>query len=816
MLRAETKHAAGRVLCGSLCAALVLLSLSVAQAGPAFFAGSLEDDKFVPAEKAADFSYSIQFSTLTARAEDGTARVTIRETIKGTEASWNTICLIPLPAAVDPKSVSVSAGTDGAFAELKSVAFLNADEAQELYETVARGSGSVKILALSGRPALLIRQYELSGSAEFQIQFDQPVRTRQGVQWIECPMPKVEMTGSPIERIALTAAVHSDKPLRAVFSPTHDVRVERDGLQTAEARMKAEAWAASEDFRLCWVADEDDLGLRVLTYREEGDKEGYFMVVGNPTGGDKPLDKDVIFVLDTSGSMRGEKMEQARAAIEYCLTQLNPGDRFNIVTFGTEVASFRESPVAREDATLAEAQIFVEDIIAQGRTNISGALEKALAGQPQPGRPRIAIFLTDGTPTAGELVSEKIIENVEQANSSGTKIFVMGVGHDVNAHLLDKLATTTDGSSEYVAPHEEIDAKVATLYDRLSYPVLSTVAADFGELETSSVFPQKLGALFKGSEIMIFGRYRGGGRQTIKLAGTLDGQPKEYLCVAHFPEQHGDKTNEFVAPLWATRNIGFLLQEIRLHGHNEELMQEIVRLSKKFGIVTEYTQFLSAGQFGGAGFGGGLGDEDRPALTAALDQVRRNIEVANQIQTGRWAVQQALNEKDLQMRKCVNNAVNFYRDRRGQVVAEQNVYQIGARTFYLANGQWVDSTDKGERKERKIELFSDEYFTLLRKHPEFAKAQQLGWAMTLNVGEERIVVEKEGKAIDEELQKRSQPQQIENEAPLNRDQNQQFRNQLNNRNFDNFQQLPQIEPQIRRQLQDLNNNENPNGDGRKR
>src|SRR5205823_609662 len=164
---------------------------------------------------------------------------------------------------------------------------------------------------------------------------------------IQCPMPATQWTHGPVSRVTLTASVESSQPLRAMFSPTHGATIERRGMQKATARVKAADWAGDDDFRLCWVADKDDLGLRVLTYREEGEEDGYFMLLGNPTGGDdKPIDKDVLFVLDTSGSMRGEKIEQARAAIDYCVAHLKAGDRFNIVTFGTDVESFREGPVA--------------------------------------------------------------------------------------------------------------------------------------------------------------------------------------------------------------------------------------------------------------------------------------------------------------------------------------------------------------------------------------------------------------------------------------------------------------------------------------
>jgi Ca-activated chloride channel family protein len=585
-----------------------------------------------------------------------------------------------------------------------------------------------------------------------------------------------------------------------MFSPTHSAQIDRGELQKATVRVKATDWAGDDDFRLCWVADKDALGLRVLTYREEGEDDGYFMLLGNPTGGDdEPVAKDVLFVLDTSGSMRGEKMEQARAAIDHCVSQLKSGDRFNIVTFGSEVQSFREAPVASTKETIAAAQEYVEALIARGRTNISGALEKALADKTASGRPRIMIFLTDGTPTEGELVPEKILQRVKQANASGTRIFVMGVGHDVNAHLLDKLAELTDGSSEYVEPEEEIDAKVAALYDRLSHPVLTGAALSFGTLQTHSVYPKKLPALFKGSEVMIFGRYQGSGRHTFKITGQLHGKPVEHACAFDAPDKPSAQHTSFVAPLWAARNIGFLLQELRLHGPNDELIKEVVRLSTKFGIVTEYTVFLTSvgGRRGiGGPFAGVAGASARGGAEfekAALADAKGRLEQASGQQAGRWAVNQALNDKHLQNRVVATREGNVYRDRQGRTVAADNVRQIGSRTYYLGDGQWIDAQEAGKRKARVVKLYSDEYYQLLRGNADFAKAQQLGWAVEVNIGNERITVEKDGQQKDEKLRIQEPQGQLQNRGGRGLNDLQQqlpnFRNQFNN-NAPNQQRDP--------------------------
>jgi Ca-activated chloride channel family protein len=330
----------------------------------------------------------------------------------------------------------------------------------------------------------------------------------------------------------------------------------------------------------------------------------------------------------------------------------------------------------------------------------------------------------------------------------------MGVGNDVNAHLLDRLAEITDGSSEYVAPREELDAKVAALYDRLSHPVLSNVKVSFGEAGARSVLPSKVPVLFKGSEIMMVGRYTEGGKHTFTISGSLAGKDVQYKCTVDLPTKPGDSANEFLAPLWAARQIGYLLQEIRLHGGNQELIEEVVRLSKQYGIVTEYTDFVA---MGGPGASGGMAELAKDAT--------KKLEMARGEKAGQWAVNQAANDKALQGRACAAPEANVYRDRRGNLQVIRTVTQIGRRAFYLQDGQWVDGEDAGKRKTRVVKYLSDEHLELL-KDPTFARAQQLSWALSINIGDERIVIEKDGKQKDESL-KSLQPQDDE-DAPKDR------------------------------------------------
>ncbi len=738
------------------------------QAGPIFVPGQLEGNKLTQAPGVPCHCYTIRFSTSTVTVEKDTARVEIEEVIDGPEKTTPAVCLIPLPDGVNGASVRVSWGKIGSEPKVLGATFLDPARAQAMYETIAR-AGLTKILAFTGRPAILVPTVNLGGKGKMSITFGMEVKNTQGVHMLTCPMPAASYAAAPVERVTVNVHLTNKHPLRSIFSPTHATTVTRKNPTEATATVKADRWTGLDDFRLYWAADTDALGLRVLAYRATDREDGYFMLLGNPAGAaaERAVLKDVLFVMDTSGSMRGEKIEQARAALDYCIQHLDRTDRFNIVTFGTDVKTFKHDLVDVTPENLKGARAFVEDVVAHGQTNIAGALQKALAGKATAGRERIMIFVTDGAPTVGERSPEKILEQVKKQNA-GTRIFVMGVGNDVNAHLLDQIAEVTDGSSEYFAPKEELDAKVAALYDRLSHPVLSGVKVSFGESSARQVLPSKMPVLFKGSEIMMVGRYKQGGKHTFTIAGTLAGQPVQYTCEANLPEGAGETSSEFLAPLWAARQIGYLLQEIRLRGANKELVEEVVRLSKQYGIVTEYTEFIAA-----AGPGGFRGGEIYAEAGKRLDMARRE-------QAGQWAVNQAQNDRQLQNRVVAGGTANTYRDRRGKETTFDTINLIGKRAFYLQGGQWVDAEDAGKRKTRVVKLLSPEYFELLKKDPTFAKAQQLGWALSINVGAERIVVEKDGKQKDESLIPKGAPNQLV-PGPGGPNQNRRFDQQIPDR-----------------------------------
>jgi len=500
----------------------------------------------------------------------------------------------------------------------------------------------------------------------------------------------------------------------------------------------------------------------VISTWPAGEEGGYFLLLAAPQYEADPsarIPKDVVFVLDTSGSMQTDrKIDQAREALRFCVSALNEDDRLNVVRFSTGVESLAETvrPVAEARSDALE---FVKGLEARGGTNLEGALTTALGSFEVSSRPRILVLLSDGNPTVGQTNLEELQKLAKAANKVGARAFVFGVGYDVNTHFLDQLAEDNGGLSQYVRPSESIEQPVSTFFSKLSRPVLADIALDFGGVKTVDVYPQTLPDLFAGSQLLVVGRYTGAGSATV----TVSGSAGDAKYADEFPVHFADgPESEFVPRLWAARKIGFLLDQIRLHGGERELVDEVVALSMKFGIMTEYTSFLveegarvvSAGaQFGGGGYGGrggmpGAKGESGPmgpvgmgaAGGMAMDQMRR----ANEATAGSWAVSQQQNAQSLRYSEQAPN--NRYRDEQGQEQQIAGVKYIAGRAFYFRNGRWEDANYREGLKLAQVQNYSNAQFALAAAAPILNQYMSLGDRVVITVDGHALEIGPEGSA----------------------------------------------------------------------
>ncbi len=521
--------------------------------------------------------------------DDGVATTTIRQTFRNpNQVQLEGTYFFPLPEDAAIAGFSLSMGGKMVPGEV-----LEREKAAGIYRSIVARALDPALLEYVGRrlfqakifpiPALGTTDIELSYSETLTrsgslVEYRYPLRT-QG------PVPAV------VDSASVLVEITSKTPLRALYSPSHPVDVSRKGDLEAKVSFEQKPCPADRDFVLTIGLGNDPIGAMMLSHVEQG-TEGAFALLLSPSVDSKAAEavaKDVVFVADTSGSMAGDKIEQLRRALSFCLRSLNKGDRFGLIPFSTEPRPWSEKLTDVTPASIDQALAAVRDIKALGGTNICDSLTLALAMSQDRARPFLVIFLTDGQPTVGTTDVDSILRSVREKNQALTRLFVFGVGHDVNTTLLDSLAEQNHGAHDYVDEREDIEVKVSSFYEKVANPVVSDVRVEIDGVKTEEIYPKKLPDLFRGGQLMLTGRFRGEGDAKVRLTGQVNGRTFE---ATYLLKVGGSARRPELPRLWAVRKVGYLLDQIRLNGVQKELRDEVVRLGVKYGIVTPYTSFL--------------------------------------------------------------------------------------------------------------------------------------------------------------------------------------------------------------------------------
>jgi Ca-activated chloride channel family protein len=445
--------------------------------------------------------------------------------------------------------------------------------------------------------------------------------------------------------------------------------------------------------------------------------------------------KDIVFVLDKSGSMRADnKMGQAKEALTFCLRSLNEGDRFGIVSFSSGVDKYTDKLVTFNESEKEKATSHVSRIEVQGGTNINDALLQALSLFEAGERLKMILFLTDGLPTNGVTDMNAIVKNVTAANTMNVRLFNFGVGYDVNTILLDKLARENKGDSEYVKPKENIEEKVSRFYAKVQSPVLSSLKLDWGQIKVKDVLPRTIPDLFKGGQIVVTGRYEGSGPQKIALKGALQGKEQRFEVEGTFDEKSDGLAKFFIERLWAQRKIGDIIDQIQLYGKAQELVDEIVRLSIKYGIITEYTSFLIRED-------ANLHDDKANARRAEQELLRLRQG------DGQAGNRQAESKKELQAAEkaaapTAGAGFGKFKDQNGREVETRTIANVGRRTFYQKKNVWQEADVPENLEAKVVKYYSDEFFKLLEEHPELNQIAVLDADVIVKVKDQHVKLAK--------------------------------------------------------------------------
>ncbi|HUB68549.1 MAG TPA: VWA domain-containing protein, partial [Candidatus Methylacidiphilales bacterium] len=609
---------------------------------------------------------------------------------------------------------------------------------------------------------------EANDHKQIKIVYTEVLKSDSGLVSYTYPLNTEKFSSAPIHSVSIKVDLASDQPLHSIYSPTHEVEITHVDANHAVIGYEANDVRPDTDFQLFFAPEKSDVSLKMLTY-QTGDDDGYFLLLASPSLElkSKPEPKDVTFVLDTSGSMSEDnKLKQAKKALQFCLANLNGDDRFEVIRFATEPESLFGALTPADDKAVSQAEKFVSGLTPEGGTAIYDALNQAMALRPaKSGRPYVIIFLTDGEPTVGETNDDKIVAETNQAADEGTRIFCFGLGTDVNAQLLDRIAANTKAASDYVLPTEDIEVKVSNFFAKIRDPILSNVKLSFPDgVRVSKMYPQALPDLFKGDQLVLTGRYSGSGSGGCALQGDAGGLSQTFSAPVTFEKESVEQP--FVPRLWASRRIAYLLDEIRLHGENSELKDEITGLARKFGLVTPYTAYL-------------IMEDEQTRKVAEKNQILRDFAedspaqaVGGQIysslskdKTGDEGVDLARGQNAMKYAMTPESAVSRsnteFAKRLGvsadtvaalpppgspaavaNIVADASPAQAGARlvqytqqakyiagrAFYLNGNQWIDSnvSEQNSNNEIKLKFGSPEYFDFAARHPEMEPYLSLG------------------------------------------------------------------------------------------
>ncbi len=681
--------------------------------------------------------------------------------------------LFPIPR--DAQIEKFQLAIDGKFIDAE---MLDAAKARSIYEDIVRRAKDPALLEYAGQRLLKARIFPIEprSSRKVRVTYREVLPLDFGGLSYRYPFAHDKVGSTTVRDAGIDVEVRSERAWSSVYSPSHAAKiVSEDSGRRVRITWEAKDTRPGADFELICTPPArtaGDVALTLLTYREPGaaaDEEGFFALFAAPPPERSKSDaaaKDVIFVLDTSGSMSGAKIEQARKALRFCVGQLAKEDRFDVIRFSSDNEALFGRLEAADEGNRKRADEFITGLRAMGGTAIHDALKRAIEARPKEGtRPFVVIFLTDGIANIGPSSNDDILGMVRRTGGgAGARIFSFGIGNDVNTHLLDRIAGETRAVSTYVLPEEDIEIKLSNFFAKITEPVLTDLKLSVeGEgARLNALHPQALPDLFAGDQLVLVGRYRGKGDAQLKLAGKRAG--REVVIaekVSLDAPTARDSAREFIPRLWATRRVAYLLDEIRLQGENSEVRDEVTKLARKFGIVTPYTAYLIV--------------EDEARRNVASDRRSMNelgkdqaaTRVAEEAytgfkrdQSGAGAVANARSQNAVLDAAQAPAALDYAnkeafraakaapaspgQPKKAEAIgrlerfAAQGARFVNGRAFYQNGTQWVDSTLQGKAKTenppKRVQVGSDEYFKLLNDHPDAAAWFALGRNVLIQLG----------------------------------------------------------------------------------
>lgn len=708
---------------------------------------------------------------------DGVSTTTLELTLSNPGSSQQEARLI-LPV---PDGVTVSRLQYDGVGPEPVAQVLPRDEARRIYDAIVAGVRDPALVEFVGWNLIRTSAFPIppGRSQKLSLTYEQVLPV--DAERTDYVLPRSEALAASGVEWSIKFDIHSRHPIATVFSPSNEVVTDRHDANHVSGRIIGTRGGDRGSFRLSYLTEKhagEQLALSVLAFPDPSvshDGGGYFMLLATPGAtrprDEKPTPREVTLVIDRSGSMRGDKFTQARAAAKQVVQGLSDGEFFNIIDYSDNIDSYAKTPVAKSTQSLNDALAYLDRLEVNGGTNIHDALLEALRPRPAAdGTLPLVLFLTDGLPTVGERNEVRIRDDAKKANAFNRRIFTFGVGLDVNSPLLSNLAKSSRATSTFVLPNEDVETAVSQVYRRLKGPVvtlpeLSVATQVSGANEQTveradkalrDVLPRELPDIFEGDQLVVLGQYTGDTPFIVQVRGQ--GQGKRDTATVRFDPSTASARNSYIPRLWANRKVAALVEEIRQASAEgaggvsdarlKELSDEITRLSIKYGILTEHTAFLAREPESPVDF-------DNASRRTQENLGRRAVAspAPDRPAAGRSGSSVA-QERDIALKSAAHAAapaqsvVGAYVSPDQKKEKLETVQAIADLTFFRRSNRWVDSRvlDKADAEpDRTVTFGTPEYAKVLdqlvAENRQAALAQE--GDILIQLGKERILIKQQ-------------------------------------------------------------------------
>jgi Ca-activated chloride channel family protein len=540
------------------------------------------------------------------------------------------------------------------------------------------------LLGLAGKTVLVAQPVTIGirDHRTFRVQYTKPLALRDRHLEVSLPLDGERYALAPVAKQEIKVRFRMSRPVRSIFSPSHHLTVQREAPHRCLVSVESESERVPQDFHLLATFSGTELSLSTFFYKSRG-KPGNFMALIEPPS--KPtearaLTKDVVMLLDCSGSMDARSFESAKSAVLAALARLGAGDRFDVVTIGTQPLAMANRLLAANRENIAAAVRFVSSRENEGGTDLYDSLRTTLELLSSRERHSIVLLASDGNSTVGITSPESIIHDVMQHNRARARIFVLAVGKQADISTLDRLAIATGGSCLHLPETEGVKEAVSHFLSKVSLPRVTNISLECAHFPAAEIGPNPIPDLFGQESLVVLGRYVVDSDTTaeVKLKGRVNGRP--YVVTKRVTLPFVDESHPYIARLWAMRRIAQLYDQARLKEALPGLTSRMRSLADKLGFVAPPSTLLTAASYGSA-----VAGQDPGRLL--------------------WNYKTS----------CVPS----------DVLSDQ-FRIVGGKLFRSQQSGWIDTEYLPSLATKNVRFLSEEYFSLLKQNPTIGPYLALG------------------------------------------------------------------------------------------